>query len=71
MIMGCGCGLILEMMTVTGILRNFGLIPAAQVFFPFLSTGSSGIVVSYILVGIVLSIYRYQNLLPAGIRMEP
>lgn len=70
MMMGCGCGLLLEMLTVTGILRNCSLIPAARIFFPFLSTGSTGIIVSYILIGIVLSIYRYQNLLPAEIRTE-
>lgn len=64
MMMGCGCGLVFEMMTLVGVLRNFGLIPATQIFFPFLSGSQTGVIVSYILAGIILSIYRYRNILP-------
>ena len=64
MMMGCGCGLVFEMMTLAGILRNFGLIPATRMFFPFISGSQTGVIVSYILAGIILSIYRYRNILP-------
>ena len=64
MMMGCGCGLVFEMMPLMGILRIFGLIPATQTFFPFLSGSQAGVIVSYILAGIILSIYRYRNILP-------
>lgn len=67
MIMGCGCGLVFEVMTAMAVLRNLALIPSTQVFFPFFSGDTMGVVVSYLLAGIVLSIYRYQNILP---RME-
>lgn len=74
MMMGCGCGLVFELMTLIGVLRNFGLIPATQIFFPFLSGSRTGIIVSYILAGIILSIYRYRNILPGEkpvLRQEP
>ena len=64
MMMGCGCGLVFEMMPLMGVLRIFGLIPATQTFFPFLSGSQAGVIVSYILAGIILSIYRYRNILP-------
>ena len=49
---------------LAGILRNFGLIPATRMFFPFISGSQTGVIVSYILAGIILSIYRYRNILP-------
>lgn len=64
MIMGCGCGLVFEVTTVMAILRNLAFIPSMQVFFPFFSGDIIGVVVSYLLAGVVLSIYRYQNILP-------
>lgn len=64
MIIGCGCGVIFQIQTVLCVLVNLNLFPATSVTMPFLSSGGGGIVTSYILLGLVLSIYRYQNILP-------
>ncbi len=62
MIMGSGCGLFFEIVTVIDILHFFGRIPSTRLFLPFFSPGGSGIAVAYVLAGIVLSVYRYQNI---------
>lgn len=65
MIVGCGCGLVFLIKTVLGVLTNLGLIPYTSVSIPFLSYGGSNVIVSYLLLGLVLSVYRYQNILPS------
>lgn len=65
MMMGCGCGLVFLVSLLMNICENFGLLPPAWTFLPFFSYGGTGIVVSYILMGIVLSVYRYKAVLPA------
>ena len=40
-----------------------GLFSAFDNYCPFLTAGGSGIMISYIMFGILLSIYRYQNVL--------
>lgn len=62
MIMGSGCGLFFEIVTVIDILHFFGRIPSTRLFLPFFSPGGGGIAVAYVLAGIVLSVYRYQNI---------
>ena len=64
MIVGTGCGLVFLVKTTVGILQNLQLIPYISVNIPFLSYGGSNVVVSYILLGLVLSVYRYKNILP-------
>lgn len=64
MILGMGCGLVFLVKTVLNILMNLQLVPYVSIGMPFLSYGGSGILVSYILLGLVLSIYRYKNILP-------
>lgn len=61
-IIGIGCGLIFAVQIGEYILMNLGLIPGTTVFLPLFSYGGSGTVVSFILLGLLLSIYRYQNL---------
>lgn len=72
MIVGMGCGLVFLVKTGIGVLINLQLIPYVSISMPFLSYGGSGIIVSYILLGLVLSIYRYKNILPDknGIRKK-
>lgn len=67
MCMGCGCGMILLLNFILNIGINAGWIPLTQSFFPFFSAGGNNIVVCYILIGIILSIYRYKNIYPANI----
>lgn len=65
MMMGLGSGLVLFANTLLNIFENMGLLPTTMTFLPFFSYTGTGIVVSYILTGIVLSVYRYQRILPA------
>jgi cell division protein FtsW (lipid II flippase) len=47
---------------VTGILNNFSLIPSSGFTVPFISYNSSGYIVDMILTGVVLSVWRYNNI---------
>ena len=62
MMMGFGCGLVLFANTLLNIGANFGILPVSATFLPFFSYTGTGMIVSYFLVGIVLSVYRYKNL---------
>lgn len=67
MMMGCGSSVVLLSNIVINILENIGLFPNTQTFLPFFSAGGSCTISSYILIGIVLSVYRYKNILPIHI----
>lgn len=64
MITGISCSVVFLIKTAVSVLMNLQLIPYVSISMPFLSYGGSGIVVSYILLGLVLSVYRYKNLPP-------
>lgn len=64
MIIGTGCGIAFLVKIASSILINFQIIPYFSVSMPFLSYGGSNTMVSYILLGLVLSVYRYKNILP-------
>ena len=61
-IMGLGCTVVLVGRLVIYLLGNLGLQPYGDGYCPFLSTGGSSAVVTGILLGLLFSIYRYQNL---------
>ena len=65
--MGCGCGMIFLVGSLINVLENLGILPPTATFLPFISAGGSYIVVSYGLLGIVLSIYRYKNVYPSQV----
>lgn len=65
MILGLGCGIVFLLQLGMSIALPLGLIPSTAVIMPFFSSGGSGIVTAYILLGLVLSVYRYKNILPA------
>lgn len=65
-IMGCGCGLVFLVLTAFNYMQNLTLLPTASSVLPFFSANGMGTVVFYILMGIVLSIYRYKSVLPGG-----
>lgn len=67
MIMGLGCGLAYSIQVIIYVLQNLGLYPTTTVFLPLFSYGATGTIVSYILLGILLSIYRYQNIISTKI----
>lgn len=64
MIMGTGCGIVFLLMTVFNVLENSRIKFVVGTSLPFFSYDGTNIIVSYILIGIVLSIYRYKNILP-------
>ncbi len=66
MMMGCGCGLFFEMVTAVDILHFFGRIPSMRLFLPFFSPEGGGILVAYLLAGMVLSVHRYRNIKGCG-----
>ena len=64
MILGCSCGIVYVLQLGISIGMNLGLLPTTSAILPFFSSGGTGIVVSYTLLGLVLSVCRYQNILP-------
>ena len=70
MCMGCGCGMVLFLNMILNIGINVGWIPLSRSFLPFFSSGDNNIIVCYILVGIILGIYRYKNIYPAKINTK-
>ena len=71
MIVGVGCGLAFFMKIGASVLINLQLIPYFSISMPFLSYGGSSTIVSYILLGLVLSVYRYKNILPKEKIVQP
>lgn len=63
MILGCACGCVFALQLILSMGVNLGLLPTTSTILPFFSSGGTGIVVSYILLGLVLSVYRYKNIL--------
>ncbi len=62
MMMGCGCGMFFEAVTIMDLLHCFGKIPPTRLFLPFLASDTGGLAVAYILAGVVLSVYRFQRI---------
>ena len=68
MLMGIGCGAVLLTEIAWYVLINMGIIIPGSSYCPFITYGNSGAAVTYILLGILLSIYRYQN---GALEMKP
>lgn len=64
MIMGVGCASILLTMLVLYILSNTGVL-FITTYCPFIGAGGTGAMVTYALLGLLLSIFRYQNIIPS------
>ena len=73
MMVGYGCAMVLLSQSGLVLAMNLGLLPSASITIPFFSAGGSNMVSSYILTGLVLSIYRYKDILPGNPvkRMHP
>ncbi len=61
-IMGFGCALMLTVETVRNVLYNFGIGLGSTAGIPFFSFGKVHTLAVYVLLGVLLSIYRYRNL---------
>ncbi len=44
-------------------MMNTGILPSSSVYCPFLTYGGTGVLVTNTLIGLLLSIYRYQDVL--------
>lgn len=60
---GFGCVMVLAAETVRNLLNNFGFYTLSTGGLPFLSYGRSHTLAVYALLGVLLSIYRYQDLI--------
>ena len=47
-----------------------GLLPVTETFLPFFSAGGGNLIVCYVLMGMILSIYRYKNIHAAHINTK-
>ena len=68
MLMGAGCSVVFLVETAVYILNNLGVVYTSS-YCPFLSYGGTGTLITYILLGILLSICRYQNTAPERKRL--
>ncbi|MCC8140835.1 MAG: FtsW/RodA/SpoVE family cell cycle protein [Lachnospiraceae bacterium] len=64
MILGFGCGVVFLSQTLLTLAMTLGLSPVMSTVLPFFSQGGSNVICSYILLGLVLSVYRYKDILP-------
>ncbi len=62
-LIGMGCGMVYLCQILMHLAVNLGILPTTATLLPFFSTGGSGLMVSYLLLGLVLSVYRYKNIL--------
>ncbi|MBQ6588088.1 MAG: FtsW/RodA/SpoVE family cell cycle protein [Butyrivibrio sp.] len=74
LVMGVGCMNVLLVYMLVNLFENMGAIPYTGSFMPFFSAGGSNIVLAYIFLGIILSIYKYKDAYPQhidiGIRIK-
>jgi cell division protein FtsW (lipid II flippase) len=63
MMIGIGCGLVFFVECIEYVLMNLGIGISNGGFLPFFSYGRNTIMIHYILLGMLLSIYRYKNIL--------
>lgn len=61
MLTGVSCVTVLFVQIGYYILLNTGIMIGGEAYCPFITYGGSGMIVTYILLGLVLSIYRYEN----------
>lgn len=61
-IVGCSSGILIAVESISNILIVFGLLPLTSTTLPFFTSSMSYIIVDYILLGLVLSIYRYKDI---------
>lgn len=62
MIMGVSCSVVFFVQLLFYVLGNTGLLPIGSLYCPFFTYGGTGVFVTNILIGLLLSIYRYQDI---------
>jgi cell division protein FtsW (lipid II flippase) len=61
LVMGIGCMNVLLANLIINVLENLGLLPYSSSFMPFFSAGGSNVILAFIMLGIILSIYKYKE----------
>lgn len=61
-IMGFGCTAAFFIQILFYVLVNTGAVPLGTIYCPFLTYGGTGVLVTNVLLGILLNIYRYQDI---------
>ena len=59
---GYGCGLVFASQVIYSVLTYLRVLRISSVILPFLSVTGGGTMVAYLLMGMVLSVYRYKNI---------
>lgn len=62
MMMGMGCGSLFGLLVLVYFLENVGALPYSYLYLPFFTSGGSGTLITFLLLGIVLSVYKYQDI---------
>ncbi len=62
MLMGIGCASVLAVNFLENLMVNLGLLPMTTTYLPFFSKGGSEVFSCYILVGMIMSIYRCKDI---------
>lgn len=70
MLVSASCFLVFVANCLEGILVNLGLIPMTTVSIPFITYGGSVTLVYAILVGLILSVHRYENVIGPQASMQ-
>ena len=70
MMIAVGSGIVLLMNMVINVLENIGRFPPTSTFFPFVSAGGCSLIVTYALIGMVLSVYRYKAIYTSHVRIN-
>ena len=66
MLVSASCFLVFAANCLEGILVNLGLLPMTTVSIPFVTFGGSVALVYSVLIGLILSVHRYEKVLPLG-----
>lgn len=64
MLMGTSCAVVFLVQLIVYMLSNAGVLLIGGIYCPFVSNGASAMLLTYFLLGLILSIYRYQNVMP-------
>lgn len=71
MLISISCGLLLSIQFLLNAGSNFAIISATfETNLPFISTGNQSTIVSYCLIGMILSTYKYKSVLPKQIALR-
>ena len=61
-IIGCSCAAAIGLQSISNVLIVFGILPLTDSILPFFTSSFSYMFVDYVLLGLILSIYRYKDI---------